>query len=191
MEQNYKRLAVATMAALFVGNVVPETVGMDLSPDMAELMRTATLCTGQEIRFNRQDQRSIFDAFKQAIAVSDFPTAIAVGSFRSRNNGLQSFSNEVDNIIIAAMKKNPRAGILKSQLSDDGKLLWMLDSVNEDNYVQQYEECEKLIGFMRASYYSSFDPAFLPKNILIRVNPETEAGKSLKEDLLREFSLYE
>lgn len=79
MEQNYKRLAAATMAALFVGNIVPETVGMETQPEHQE-EKVATLSSGQEIRFDVYDPASFFNAFKEAIDAKDFAIAKAMGS---------------------------------------------------------------------------------------------------------------
>lgn len=79
MEQNYKRLAAATMAALFVGNIVPETVGMETQPEHRE-EKVATLSSGQEIRFDVYDPASFFNAFKEAIDAKDFAISETIGS---------------------------------------------------------------------------------------------------------------
>ena len=213
MEQNYKRLAAATIAALFIGNIVPETIGMETQPEHRE-EKVATLSSGQEIRFNVYDPASFFKAFKEAIDAKDFAIAKAMGrrlitlrnstTIKSKIEELKgseysygpgipyyekqlSFAEkrkEFDNTILFAISSDPKAAILKPSLSVDTRLLSVLDSVNDNNYAEQYEECKKILNDNRTCYMEFPEDENI---VLERVTPRTEAGRHLKEDLLREY----
>ena len=52
---------------------------------------------------------------------------------------------EFDDIILSAIANDPKAAILKPSLSVDAQLLSVLDSVNDINYAEQYEKCQKIL----------------------------------------------
>lgn len=179
MQQNYKRLAAAVIAVLFVGNVVYESRGMEM-PQVKGPHTTLQLRNEESVTVGFDADATRY-ALKRAIDTQDFVAARRLAMYPAIPR------NERNNIILEAMKKWPEAGIFKSTLPLTQQLLWELDSYAD--YVQLYEVCLRMLEKMKESRLSPLWCDMTEVEILKGLSPETEMGRRVKEDLLREFTI--
>ncbi|MBR1733982.1 MAG: hypothetical protein IJ730_00795 [Alphaproteobacteria bacterium] len=140
MRKNYKRSAATVIAALFLGNIIPEINGMQgLQPNPLANEQIAILESGKEIRVNYQDPDSVLNALRMAVEENDIPSArgllnlfpfydpeVLEKDIKRIDFGIENnvtvetkrklrFSkrrNEFDEIIFSAMKRDKKAETL-------------------------------------------------------------------------------
>ena len=220
MQQNYKRLAAAAVAAMFVGSIFDETSGTILSdarPNQSAIAKQATLSNGQVINYNANDAESVFNAFKCALEIQDFPSARGLlqlvpfespQSIKSRISECKAAnysSPEYQASVLADLTIQLRFSEKRNEFYDEiisaiekyplariledrlSKERWILMVLDSTDETNYVQQYNKCLDIQAMPRGSE---SLSMSSILERVDPKTEYGRRLKADLLREYSFY-